>query len=105
MIAFLIWCAVGLFFVVLGLFTIVSPKQAGFWANAEPIEVEDIRGYNRAVGGLFIAFGVVFSLTGIPLLAGQNSPWVLLSVLGVMAETISLMVMYTLVIERRFKKK
>jgi len=57
------------------------------------------------VGKLFIAFGAVFILLGLPLLVRQNSPWILLSVLGVMIETITVMVIYTTVIESKYKKK
>lgn len=103
--AFIIWAAVGLMFVVMGICAMFSGKPAGFWANAEMFEVTDVKGYNRAVGMMFIAFGAVFALLGLPLFAGQNSAWILLSVLGVAFETIAMMAVYSTVIEKKYRKK
>ena len=54
--------------------------------------------------GLFCAFGAVFILLGIPLLIG-NGALMLLSCFGVMAESIAAMIFYTVVIEKKYKKK
>lgn len=81
-----------------------AKKPLGFWANAKVFEVTDIKKYNRAVGKLFCTFGIVFAILGIPLISGQNSPWILLSVLGIMIETIVAMAVYSLVIEKKYKK-
>ena len=43
-------------------------------------------GYNHAVGKLFVIYGAILIALGLPLLSGQNSPFILLSVLGVMIE-------------------
>ena len=77
----------------------------GFWANAKVFEVTDVKGYNRAVGILWCVFGVCFALLGLPLLPGQNSAWVLFSVLGAMAEAITAMAVYTVGIEGKYRKK
>ena len=79
-----------------------AEKPAGFWANAETIKVSDIKGYNRAIGLLFISYGVIFILLGIPLLGGQNNAFILLSAVGVMFETIVIMAVYTLVIVKKY---
>jgi hypothetical protein len=42
---------------------------------------------------------------GLPLLAGQNSPWFILSVLGVVFATIITMAVYTIAIEEKYRKK
>ena len=42
--------------------------------------------------GVFIIYGIIFVILGIPLLDDQNTPYVLLSVIGVMVETIVIMV-------------
>lgn len=68
-------------------------------------EVTDRKKYNAAVGKLFIILGIVFILLGLPLLAGQNSPWIFLSVLGALMECIIAMIVYTVVIEEKYKKK
>lgn len=103
-IGFVIWGLVGLLFVCLGIYSSFSEKPMGFWANAEMFEVTDTKKYNSAVAKLFCAYGMVFILLGLPLL-GKNSAWILLSVLGVMIETIAIMVIYTTVIERKYRKK
>lgn len=106
MLAFIIWSIVGIFFVALGIYDILSKKQVpfGFWANAEPQPMKDVRGYNRAVGLLWCVYGVVFILLGLPLLLGQNSPLVIVSILGAMAESIVAMAVYTVVIEKKYSK-
>ena len=78
-IGFVIWCVVGCLFIVLGIYSFYSQKPMGFWANVQMFEVTDRKKYNAAVGKLFSVFGIVFILLGLPLLAGQNSPWIFLS--------------------------
>ena len=56
------------------------------------------------MGKLFIVYGVIFILLGTPLLSGQNSPFILLSVVGIMIETIVTMAIYTLIIVKKYKK-
>lgn len=102
---FLIWCAFGLFFLCLAGYTWFSKKPVGFWANAKMFEVSDVKQYNHAMSRLFGTFGIVFIVLGLPLLAGQNSAWILLSVVGAMAETITAMAVYTLGIEKKYKKR
>lgn len=71
----------------------------------ETIKVKDVKGYNRASGLLFIIYGIIFVILGIPLLDGQNTPYVLLSVIGVMVETIVIMAVYSLVIVKKYEEK
>ena len=82
-----------------------SKNPVGFWANTETIKVKDVKGYNRASGLLFIIYGIIFVILGIPLLDGQNTPYVLLSVIGVMVETIVIMAAYSLVIVKKYEEK
>lgn len=105
MIGFVIWMVVGVIIICLGIRAYLSRKVVGFWANIKPISVNDIRDYNRAVGKLFVIYGVILIVMGLPLLSGQNSPFILLSVLGVMIETIVIMTVYSLCIERKYKKQ
>lgn len=107
MIAFVVWGVLGLLFIGMGIYAFYNKKATpmGFWANAEMFEVTDVKKYNRAMGKLFCTYGVVFMLLGLPLFAGQNSGWIILSVLGVMAESIVTMGIYTVVIEKKYKKK
>lgn len=56
------------------------------------------------ISRLFCIFGIVFIALGIPLLDGQNSAWIVLSIVGVMAESIAAMAVYSLMIEKKYKK-
>lgn len=105
MIAFVLWAAAGGFLMVLGVHALLSSKPAAFWANTEPPKIKDIKGYNRAVGRLFIAYGAVFILLGLPLVLGQNKALILLSVLGVMLETIAAMAVYSIRITGKYKSE
>lgn len=102
---FSIWIIVGFGIMLLGIIDIFSKKPAGFWANSKPFEVKDVKGYNRATGLLFIAYGLVFNLLGIPLLMGQNNPFIILSIVGVMFETIVVMAVYSIVITKKYKSE
>ena len=53
----------------------------------------------------FMIGGMLFVVLGIPLLSAQNIPYILLSVFGVMLETIVFMVIYSLFIEKKYKKQ
>ncbi|MCM1089889.1 MAG: hypothetical protein NC092_02715 [Butyrivibrio sp.] len=100
---FIIWAIFGGIMIVLGVKAFFSEKAVGFWANIKPIKVNDIKGYNHATGKLFILYGVILIVLGIPLLGGQNAPYILLSVLGLMLETIAAMAIYSLVITRKYQ--
>lgn len=104
-VGFVIWSIVGCVFIFLGIYSFFSRKPTGFWANVELFEVTDIKRYNGAVGKLFCGFGIIFIILGFPMLAGQNSPWIIISVVGVVFEVIAMMVIYTMVIEEKYKKK
>lgn len=102
-IGFIVWCAVGCVFLCLAIVAWFSKKPVGFWANAQVFEPLDVKKYNHAVAKLFFVFGMVLTALGIPLLAGQNSAWALLSVAGVLVESIVTMAVYALVIEKKYK--
>ncbi|MBQ8857071.1 MAG: hypothetical protein IJ024_02880 [Lachnospiraceae bacterium] len=103
-IGFVIWCITGCFFIALGIYSLFSKKAIGFWANAKMFQVTDVKKYNRAMCKLFCIMGVIFIFLGFPLLSKQNSVWILLSVIGVMLEVIAAMIIYTNVIEKKYKK-
>ena len=94
MFAFIVWTALGAAFVLFGIFAAHSKKEKafGFWANAKMFPVKDVRAYNRSVGKLWIVFG------------GKNSPYAVLSVLGIMIEAIAAMAVYVMVIEKKYRK-
>lgn len=104
-IGFIVWAIVGCIMIGIGISAFFSKEAVGFWANIKTFPVNDIKGYNHATGKLFILYGVVFVVLGIPLLDGQNTPYILLSVLGVMIETIAIMAIYTLYITKKYRKQ
>ena len=54
MIGFVIWAMVGVIIISLGIRAYLSGKVADFWANIKSISVNDIMGYNHAVGKLYL---------------------------------------------------
>lgn len=107
LIAFIIWAIIGVLFIVMGIYCLNSKKAKpfGFWANAEVVPIEDVKDYNRALGILWCAYGVLFTLIGVPLLDGQNSGLIIIPILGAMLISIAAMVVYTVGIETKYRKK
>lgn len=105
---FVIWVICGLLFVGIGIYDYMSKKQVGFWANFDVPEVEDVIGFNKAVGRLFITYGVVFILIGIPLIPSifyKNMLLVFIPIIGTIFETIWLMVYFVMKIEKDYYPK
>ncbi|WP_300767734.1 hypothetical protein [uncultured Acetatifactor sp.] len=104
-VGFLLWIAVGLLFIGLGVAAHFAKKEVGFWSNVRPLPMEDVKGYNRAVGKLFIVYGLVAMVLGLPILFWQNSGGAVISILGIMLETIVAMAVYTISIQNKYEKK
>lgn len=104
---FAIWIFAGVFFIAMGIYdwNAKNKRPFGFWANAETFPVEDVASYNKALGKLWCVFGSIFIILGLPLLAGQDSPIILLSILGVAFESIGAMVVYVTKIEKKYRSK
>ena len=106
---FIIWTIVGVVFIIMGIYDMNSKKAKpfGFWANAEVGPIEDVKGYNRALGILWCVYGVLFTLIGLPLLIldEQNVGLIIISVLGVMFISIGAMAVYSIGIESKYRKK
>ena len=105
---FIIWLALGGLMIGFGIYAFFSKRAVSFsfWANAKMFEVNDVGAYNRAVGKLWCAFGVVFVLLGFPFLTQQdNSPYFIISILGCMVEAIVAMIIYVTVIEKKYRRK
>ncbi len=91
LIAFVIWVIIGVLFIVMGIYDFNSKKAKpfGFWANAEVAPIEDVKGYNRALGILWCVYGILFTLIGFPLLDGLNSGLIIIPILGAMLISIA----------------
>ena len=48
LLGFVMWCAVGGFFLGMAVYGWFAKKPVGFWANTEMFEVTDVRKYNQA---------------------------------------------------------
>lgn len=103
--AFFIWCGCFALFLVLGIYCFFAKKPVGFWANAEAFPVTDVKGYNRACGWLWVGYSLIGILAGLPMLLNQNEALILLSVLGVVFDTLGLVLIYVLVIEKKYRAK
>ena len=108
-IAFIIWAILGALFIVMGIYNMNSKKSKpfGFWANAEVGLIEDVKGYNRALGILWCVYGVLFIFIGLPLLNldDKNTELIMIPMLGAMLISIGAMAVYTVVIESKYRKK
>lgn len=101
---FSIWCVISLIFIGIGIASFFANNPMGFWANEKMFDVTDVKKYNYAVGKLWIVFGIILNLLGIPLIKGKDSPYIIITILGVPAAVAGLMIIYTLVIEKKYKK-
>lgn len=105
--AFIIWILVGILFIIMGIYDWNSKKEKpfGFWANTEVMSIDDVKGYNRALGKLWCVYGVLFMLIGLPLLAGQNAGVIIISIVGAMFISIAAMAVYVVGIEPKYRNK
>jgi len=97
--AFIIWCLVDFVFIIIGFFMFFSKQTVSLWANVKSPEITDTEArkkHNRTTAKLWWIYSIVFLILGLPLLKGQNHPLIILSILGVVFETIILMAIYIL---------
>ena len=108
-IAFIIWAILGVFIIIMGIYDMKSKKEKpfGFWANANVAPIEDVKGYNRALGILWCVYGVLFILVGLPLLVLNegNKALLVIPLVGTMFISIGAMAVYTVCIEAKYRKK
>lgn len=106
MLGFIIWSLGACLFIGLGIRCLFAKEAVGFWANAKPFAVTDVKKYNKAMCKLWCAYGIIMFLLGIPLISiEQNSPIALISAMGVIAESFALMIVYVCIIEKKYRKK
>lgn len=103
-IGFIIWLICCLIFVHIGILALKAKEPVGFFAQSEPPKVKDIKAYNKAVAKIWFFFAVGMLLLGIPLIiGGQNSPLIIISILGAMFLSIGICVIY-LFVEKKYKE-
>ncbi len=106
MLVTILWLLIAGLFIVLGILAFFAAKPVGFWANAPVERMQDVRGYNAAMGRLFIAAGVAFAVIGLPLMLAPDAPLALVaSVLGAALWAIALMAVYELAVAKRYRAK
>ena len=95
-VAFIFWTIVALMFVGIGIWAWTSKTAVGFFAGVKAPEVKDPIKYNHQVATLWFAYALIYELLGIPFLFfKQNSAMFIVTLLGVMALTIGILVAYT----------
>lgn len=97
----------GVCFICFGIWLIVAKrdKPIGFWANVKELpQVNNINGYNRAVGKLWCAYGAVIALLGLSLFSG-GTLGAILTILGTCWASIGLMIIYSVAILKKYEKK
>ena len=100
---FYLWTLITLIFVYIGITIRKSNIPVNLFTFGDVPKVNDIKGYNKAVSNLWLVFAILFEVVGVSLLfIKQNSPLVILIVLGVVFLVIGMMVIYTK-IESKYK--
>lgn len=93
MLGFFIFLIIGLLVVSIGIYTFFSLKARSYWSNTvDIIHVTDIKKYNHKAGMIWMFYGIWIMVCGIPMLAGQNSPVALFSVVGIFSASIFLII-------------
>lgn len=99
--AFILWSLCALVLAGMGVACRRAKQPMAFFANAEAPKVRDARGYNRALSNVCLIGAALLELTGLPLLlAGQDSPLVLLMLPVVMFFCIGMMIAYHRIADR-----
>lgn len=93
---FFIWTLITLIFVYISITIRKSNIPVNLFTFGDAPKVNDIKKYNKAVSNLWLVFTILFEMIGISLLfIKQNSPFIILIVLGVVFLVIGMMVMHT----------
>ena len=103
-IGFIIWSAVAVIFIIIGIVSWRAKKPVGFFTGVKAPVVSDAIKYNHSVGTLWLVYAVLLELLGIPFLyLEQNSAGFIIPYLGVVVITIGLVVAYS-IIASKYKK-
>ena len=100
-VGFIIWSSCAIMIIGVGIWSWNAKKPAGFYAGVAPPKVKDVKKYNHAVAIMWFIYAILFELLGFPFLfQKQNSPMFILIILGVVAITIALLIVYNRILAR-----
>ena len=103
---FVIWTAVSLVLLVIGIAAWKADNAVAFFTGTKPPEVSDVKKYNHSIAGLWFVYAVLFELLGVPFLyAKHNAADFLWAIAGVPVITIGLMLAYNRILRRYERKK
>ena len=101
--AFMLWTAVSFFLAGLGLMAHRSDTPAGFYNSAEAPQVEDVRGYNRAVATMWWGAALGFEAIGLILLRAKQFGHIITAVILLTAAWLICLFLCWRKIESRFR--
>ena len=99
---YMIWSVICVIMMIFGICAWISKSPVRFWNVGQEIQVSNIKKYNRAVAKLWVVFAAGFEVIGLPIMGGQNSAGVVITILGAMFLSIALMIAYTR-IEKKYR--
>ena len=105
LIGFVVYALMGILFAAYGAYCFFAVKPQRFWANIKAFEVNDVKEYNKAMGKLWIFFGLCLAGSGLFLLKGEDTYFVLIPILIPVLLAIVMMAVYTVVIEEKYRKR
>jgi len=106
MASFIILSVIALLIIGIGVYSFAAKKPVSFFAGVFPSDITDVKRYNRSVAFLWFAYAIAIELIALPLLfLKQNDVLYHIFVYaGVIAISIALPIVYSLVILKKFSK-
>ena len=102
--AFAMWSLVSVLMFISGIVTMNMKKPAGFFANSPaPETVTDTKAYNRSLGKLWIVYGILLCLCGLPLLNPKPGALIIVTMLGTVFSSLGMIVVYVGFIAPKYK--
>lgn len=99
---YLCWLAGDAVTLIFGIYAWLAKEPVRFWTVGQKIQVNSIKKYNHAVAKLWFLLTIGLAAFGLPLISGQNSAWIVVSILGTVFLSIIVMVIYTR-IEKKYR--
>ena len=89
-----VWTLCGLWILGIGIWCLCSKKPVAFFQRKKPLIIADVKGYNRACGSLWVGYSLILLALGLPLLTGRLALILAISVLGLLLDTLGLVLIY-----------